>query len=509
MRCLGLFLFLSVLSITQKIYAQDSIYFNKIYNPNNTYAKGRCIVQIDDYYYCLFGTKSTNDIEIMMGLCKIDLNGSLIDYCLIGEANHHYYPGNVGGTLIKTNDGNLAFATHIESTTTVYSTLVKLNTDLDTIWKRDYYLNDVWAIITKAKQTSDKGYLLIGAVNPGINDYSDLLIIKTDSLGNKLWHQSFGSLLSEYGTDINETPNGGYLLGGFRYDPAVYHSLDALVIKTDSLGNEEWTKTFGNPNVDDDMAHVALADDGNYLVATVYGEWQFGNESRIGKQCIYKVNQQGQIIDTYYPGVSRLHNFIRNLRRESDGYIMTGFSYETDTVTAALYTGWMMKLDYNLDSVWYRDYTHFNQLWDDNYLYDINACEDNGYIAIGEAHPDMGSEKLWVIKVDSMGCDTAGCATGTWISELSPSGVGQGEDLRVFPNPANEYIIFQLINFSPITMVSRCQILIANSYGQPITQIPITGNKTFFDCSHLSPGIYFYQFQTNQKTYSGKFLKTN
>ena len=79
--------------------------------------------------------------------------------------------------------------------------------------------------------------------------------------------------LVEQGETVIQTPDGGYLLGGFRYDPAVYHSLNALVIKTDSLGNEEWTKTYGNPNVDDDMAHVALADDGNYLVATVYGEW--------------------------------------------------------------------------------------------------------------------------------------------------------------------------------------------------------------------------------------------
>ncbi len=56
-----------------------------------------------------------------------------------------------------------------------------------------------------------------------------------------------------------------------------------MVIKTDSLGNEEWTKTYGNPSVDDDMALVALADDGNYLVATVYGDVDCCPETRTGR----------------------------------------------------------------------------------------------------------------------------------------------------------------------------------------------------------------------------------
>jgi hypothetical protein len=495
---------LAVFILLIKTYSQDTIYFNKIYNPNNTYAKGRGIVQIDDYYYCLFGTKSTTDIEIMMGLCKLDKNGLLVDFNLIGEENHHYYPGNVGGTLIKTNDGKMAFAIHIESATTVYSTLIKFNTDLDTIWKRDYYLDDVWVMITKAKQISDKGYLLIGAVNPGINAYSDVLIIKTDSLGNKLWHQSYGALLSEYGTDVTEIPDGGYLIGGFRYDPAVYHSLNALVIKTDSLGNEEWTKTFGNPNVDDDMAHVAMTDDGNYLVATVYGEFTFGNENRIGKQCIYKINDQGQSIETYSVGVSRLHNYIRNFRKESDGYIMTGFSYETDTVTMALYTGWMMKLDNNLDSLWYRDYTHFNQLWDDNYLYDINVCQDEGYIAIGEAHPDNGNERIWIIKVDSMGCDTAGCATGVFTTELS---LINDRNITAYPNPAETEITLAFKNTEHHTnMLLECY----NIYGQRVHSEKIWKGQqqTKLDVSGWANGLYFAVVKSNGKVAgTGRFVR--
>lgn len=504
-----LFLILSVLSITQKIYAQDSIYFNKIYNPNNTYAKGRGIVQIDDYYYCLFGAKSTSDIEIMMGLCKLDLNGSLIDYSIIGEANHHYFPGNVGGTLIKTNDGNLAFSIHIQNINTAYATLLKLNLELDTIWKRNYYTENFWTLSFNCRQTSDNGYVLVGSVAPTEESYWDCLLLKTDSVGNMLWYQTYSYPLQEEGESVIQTPDGGYLLGGFRYDPAVYHSLNALVIKTDSLGNEEWTKTFGNPNVDDDMAHVALTDDGNYLMATVYGEWIIAPGARTGRIFLVKIDSDGNTIWSNKIGPKRMEIYMKNLSSTNDGNLIASSFFMDDTTSDYPYIGNLYKFTQEGDSIWMRDYYYYNNQYDWNMLYDVYPCSDKGHIGVGLARPDIGTEKLWIIKVDSMGCDTAGCATGTWISEFFFSGGGQVEDLLVYPNPAHDYVIFQLINSLLIPKITSCQILITGSFGKPINQIPVTGNKTIFDCHHLPAGIYFYQFQTNEKTYSGKFLKIN
>ena len=132
-------------------------------------------------------------------------------------------------------------------------------------------------------------------------------------MGNMQWLQSYGTNLHEQGESIIETPDGGYLLGGFRHDPAVYHSLNALVIKTDSLGNVEWTKTYGNPNVDDDMALVALAEDGNYLVTTVLVNGYYSTQS-YWKACIYKINSQGQTIEQYKVGPKRMACYINNFR---------------------------------------------------------------------------------------------------------------------------------------------------------------------------------------------------
>ncbi len=82
----------------------------------------------------------------------------------------------------------------------------------------------------------------------------------------------------------------------------------------------------------------------------------------------------------YLLGCSRLVNHIRNMRKINDSYILTGFSYETDSITYQYYSGWMMKLDNNLDSVWYRDYYYSNNESDQNLLYDMFPCQDKGYI---------------------------------------------------------------------------------------------------------------------------------
>jgi hypothetical protein len=491
MRCLLIFM---LLSITQYFYSQDSIYFNNIYQHNNNFAIGISILETDDGYVGYGGTEDPGNIGQMLLFFKIDKEGEEVIWKPFGEDYHSYYYGNVGGAMIKTNDGNLALACHFGYGSEAFGCLFKLNSSLDTIWKKDYH-PAYKTVIIKCIQTNDKGYGLTGWVWLSEEDWSDFILLKTDSLGNYQWHQLYGNYLAEHGQSVIETPDGGYLIGGFRYNPAEYHSLDALVIKTDSLGNEEWTKTYGNPNVDDDMAMVALADDGNFLVATIFGEWDYSTTYRIGRPCIYKINSQGQIIEQYKVGPKRMAIYIKNFRKLNDAYVLTGFSYETDTVTMALYTGWMMKLDNNLDSVWYRDYTHFDQLYDDNYLYDINACEDNGYIAIGEAHPDMGSEKLWVIKVDSMGCDTAGCATGVFTKEIS---LNYDEKITAYPNPAETEITLAFQNTKHHSnMLLECY----NIYGQRAYSEKIWKGQlqTKINVSGWSKGLYFAVVKSNRK----------
>ena len=313
--------------------SQEPIYFNNIYQNQDNYAVGLTILETDDGYVGYGGTEDQNNIGQMLLLYKINKQGEELIWKPFGENYHSYYPGNFGGAMIKTDDGNFALAYHAQHNGIGYSSFMKLNNNLDTIWKRDYTTDNLWTLTMNCNKTQDNGYILSGSVKPAEDEKWDVLLLKTDSDGNMQWYNSYGTETQEQGSNAIETSDGGYLIGGFIYTPNIDHSLDALVIKTDSLGNEEWTQYYGNPDVDDDMALVALADDGNYLVATVYGDQIISSTVRNGRPYFLKIDQEGTLVWENKIGPLRRSLYIKNFRKKNNEFIATGFSNETDSTT--------------------------------------------------------------------------------------------------------------------------------------------------------------------------------
>jgi hypothetical protein len=105
--------------------------------------------------------------------------------------------------------------------------------------------------VTSAIQSSDGGFVLGGTQSTyvgyqGYHVYYKAWLMKTDSMGNMLWINYYGEkerpVMEHYGDPRNsvqkivETPDNGFLFAGY---------LDgANIIKTDSQGNVQWTKTY-------------------------------------------------------------------------------------------------------------------------------------------------------------------------------------------------------------------------------------------------------------------------
>ncbi|MCB2220327.1 MAG: T9SS type A sorting domain-containing protein [Bacteroidetes bacterium] len=477
--------------IPHLLFAQEQVYFNNLYNPQSNFAMGRGVIENDNGYICLFGTKDNSNTWYSIGMLKISKTGTTDDLNVFGSPGLDFYASTVGGTLIKTLDGNLAFAFQVQNSSTVYSSMIKADYDLDTIWKKDYNTENYWTMIVKCKQTSDSGYILVGNAQPDASSYYDFLLIKTDSEGNEEWHQNYGGNWAEHGTDVIQTPDGGYLIGGFFWKPGYTHSLNAMVVKSDSMGNEEWTKYYGNPNIDDDMALVAMADDGNYLVATVYGEIINTPYTRSGRIYILKIDNSGGIIWDKKVGVTRDGYYMKNFRITGENeYIANGWSKLIDSSFPNYYPGWILKLDQNGDSLWYRDYYHFNGSYDENHIYDVSQTSDNGYITVGKANVEFGTEQMWVLKLDSMGCDTPGCALGTNIFD-APATNTQG--LMVWPNPTSGQ--FSVLS-SEFSVGDNKIIRVYDTHGINVYEIEVpAGNATIsIEASGWTSGLYYLQY---------------
>ena len=90
--------------------------------------------------------------------------------------------------------------------------------------------------------------------------------------GQKLWERTYtgGSASS-----LQSTDDGGYIIVGRIDDTKT--GRDALLIKTDSTGSEEWSMTLGG-SCDDIGTFVVQSGDGSYTLAGITSSYGLGRE---------------------------------------------------------------------------------------------------------------------------------------------------------------------------------------------------------------------------------------
>ena len=148
-----------------------------------------------------------------------------------------------------------------------YMYLIKLNADGDTLWTRTYTeIGNSMALCVQ--QTVDEGYILVGDGN------GDCALIKTDSEGNILWTHTYGGDESEEAFSVRQTSDGGYILGGQTSSFGMGED-DFYLVRTDSLGDTLWTNTYGGFG-HDYCRSIEVTQDGGYIAV---GRGEFGNGS--------------------------------------------------------------------------------------------------------------------------------------------------------------------------------------------------------------------------------------
>jgi len=118
-------------------------------------------------------------------------------------------------------------------------------------------------------ETNDNGYLVTGWADNAEN-LSDFWMIKTDSNGNKIWEKIYGGSNQDFGHARNcyQTSDGGYIMSGYTYSYGNGQA-DVWIVKTDSMGNMEWNRTYGGSAKDVCWSFESLNDD-TYVFCVTY-----------------------------------------------------------------------------------------------------------------------------------------------------------------------------------------------------------------------------------------------
>ena len=195
-------------------------------------------------------------------LIRTDQNGIKIWSTTFGSTGYEY-----GWSVQETSDGGFI----VTGATTSYD--VDSNPRLYLI-KTDQYGNEEWTKTfgcigiaggASVAETIDNGFIITGEISPLTSD-RDIWLIKTDSLGNEVWNKTFGGSDSESAYSLLQTSDGGFIITGYTRSFALGYR-DVWLVKTDSNGNELWNKTFGTAEYDESGNSIQFTKDGGYIIA--------------------------------------------------------------------------------------------------------------------------------------------------------------------------------------------------------------------------------------------------
>ncbi len=232
--------------------------------PVNDY--GHSIIHTADGGYVLAGYtfsfgQGLSDVYVV----KLDSIGSVQWTVTIGGANSDW-----GSSVIQTVDGGYAVAGFTNSFGQggydVY--IMKLDSSGNLQWARTVggAQDDAGHTII---QTADKGYVVVGRTQSfcatGCPAYNDVYVVKLDSAGNLQWTRTIGGANDDYGRALVQSDDGGYVIVGFT-NSFGQGGFDVYVIKLDSAGNLQWTRTIGGTN-DDYGLSIIQTTDGGFAIA--------------------------------------------------------------------------------------------------------------------------------------------------------------------------------------------------------------------------------------------------
>jgi tetratricopeptide (TPR) repeat protein len=246
------------------------------------------------------------------------------------------------------------------------------------------------------QQTSDGGYIIAGYTRSYGAGGKDVWLIKTDSLGNEKWNRTFGGWAGDdIGSSVQQTKDGGYIIAGYNASViAAGGTGNAWLIKTDPDGNELWDKTFGGSK-SDSADSVAQTTEGGYIIAG--HTMSFG----VALSAVWLINtgpSGNEEWNKTFGGSG--YDVANSIQQTKDGgYIISGW---TTTHGGGVEDFWLIKTDSSGNKQW--DKT-FGGTKNDAAI-KVQQTSDGGYIIAGDTWSygsGNGNSDAWLIKTDSSG----------------------------------------------------------------------------------------------------------
>jgi hypothetical protein len=503
--------------LTQSLAGQSTTYLNKLILPWFSTNHLKSIVPFGNDFLILSSWIDTPYYYNQSpALIHLSPQGDILNQRLYLDTTHRYYfyPGN---SLVAASDSTFVMAgCRWNNTSGVNPIVIRVNANLDTIYTKEFSHPDTLAAslpgarirnkFTCVRQTWDKGFILTGIYNPecNTNNIEKSYLMKLDSLLNVEWITKH--VQESYAFDIQPANDSGY------YYMMITVPMCVRVTKVDRYGILEWFEIV-NSNTNP-SAPVALAIYDNTTLFIASGYWQNFSVGRRGFT-LSKVDipSRTKTWDRNYSMFNQFSGYTNHqtmgLDISSDGNLIVSSNVlmpnPLDSSVIA-YKSFIAKLNPNGDSLWarhlgYGDFKYINQ------VNDIILTDDGGFLTVGIFKewqtPGNIYEQGWIVRLDSLGCDTPGCHLIS--TEELPA--RQHGDMTLYPNPFSHELNI-LLPESPAGATATLFDMQGRMMHQ--TRIPefLHTEHYTLQTHDLPIGIYILQLVTKEgATYVGRVVR--
>ncbi|MCB9273821.1 MAG: T9SS type A sorting domain-containing protein [Lewinellaceae bacterium] len=363
-------------------------------------------------------------------------------------------------------------------------------------------------------------YVIFGALLPPGQAPStgfQLYFNQQFELQNSLFFEENAPLGIVAETDL--IPTQGARLLGANVDGFV-GEVEGILTMLDSSGQVVWQRRLPIVDPESNFLSVLELDNGNLaagwfyeLEAVEYPLLDFGT-------VIYGLSPGGDSLwAQYYLTFETDLKTVLELDKAANGDIIgSGYAWkEIEEDLPPAYIGWIFRLSPQGEPVW--DRYIYDARSPERYAYLFNATElPNGDLAFTGSYYDTlivdGSPapdpNIWLVRVDSNGCLTPGCAdlqvvTDTGIVQVTATNDRPREEagpgpFRLFPNPAGSEV-FLAAPAQATQPLEHLELRLFSALGQQVLERRwrqwLPGRQEAIDVSRLPPGLYTWVLSTS------------
>ncbi len=456
------------------VFGQQTTW-QKVYS-TNSYDEGRSVIQTYDTSFVVAGASSGFDGNSDMLLMKVDSLGNFKWAKTFGGAQIEW-----AEEVIETKDSGYVMLGYSNSFGTgdydIY--LVKTDVNGNLLWTKTYGGAD-WDFGFDIALLHDGGFILLGETFSYGSGNNDIYAVRTNSVGDTIWTKTFGGSGFEKPSDVIFTSDSNIVIIGESTSSGAGLE-DIYIIKIDTLGNEIWNNVSGSVG----------SDKGASIVEDNAGDFYFiynTNFGTVGDWDMHpgKISKNGTLsspFGTYFGGA--MEEYCNELIYDSgnDVYYFTGYTY---SVGAGLSDMQIYKAS---NGGWWMDGNTFGDNAEEEGQ-SIKLCYDGGIISTGYTNLGAGVRSVFLVKMDQNIVSSGG------FPEDIITGVAENSDrlgVGIYPNPASNDVI---VDWKAEEY--NANLTIWSASGVFIQSISVQKNQ-MVSVANLPQGVYFLNFQFKNK----------